>query len=155
MMPQTRNFHATVLVCLVALTTTGCSMTRVTSSRVEGNPLSKVAERAQYYYTVKWADENMLTLSKPCVWHSVLSLGYTARHAELRYVDNQLESDYYVKMNNLFTFFLPVYVDTSDSAGSWLLRVLFLPPPMERRMQDILDWAGVAPSDRRERFVNP
>ena len=145
---------AIALACLLALAGAGCSTTRVVS-RVAENPLTSVAEKAKSDYSVTWVDENTLELSKPCVWHSILTLGYTARHADLHYTDKRLEGAYYVRMNNPLTLFLPVCVDTSDSAGSWLLRIFFLPPAMEKRMHEVLDWAGAAPDDRTETYAAP
>ena len=138
-----------VVLSLGLVVLSGCSATHIVS-RVETNPLPQVAEKAQGDYKVTWVDPTTLHLRDSWLTHSLLSLGYTAFHAKLHYADNRLESTFYLKTNNLDTFYFSVYVDTGKGAWGLLLK-----PLIRSEMNEILDWAGVAQDDRTETYRSP
>jgi len=135
-------------VAILAWAVVGCSVTRIIS-KVDQNPLKQVAEKASRHYTVKWDGENKLRLRDAWFWHSVLALGYSAFYADLTYTDKQLDSKFYLKSRQLFLL-IPMYLDTSPGLVGAALK-----PAMRTQMHEILDWAGVAKSERLERYCSP
>ena len=126
-----------LFVCLTfILFLIGCGVTNI-HSKVDSNPLKHIAQKASDKYSIKWIDDNTMTVSDWWPTHSCLSLGYTAFHAEMKYSDGLLEGDYYVQSNQVFTLFFPTRVDVGPAFWGGALK-----PYIKSQINEILGYAG-------------
>jgi hypothetical protein len=137
------------MAAALLLAAAGCSVTRIVA-KVDQNPLKQVAEKAAAHYSVTWVDDSTLKLRDGWFWHSVLAIGYSAFRADLHYGKNELEGTFYLKSHQFLMWWWPFCLDTSGSFVGAALK-----PAMRTQMHEILDWAGVAKSDRQERYISP
>lgn len=134
-----------VLVVLL-LGTFGCSSATYIRAKVTDNPLDRVAQQAQEYWSVDRVDANTLQLSDAWPIHSFLALGYSASHANLSYdtSDSVLNIQYYFQSNQLLMLFVPFYIDAEPGFAGGALK-----PIMNWQIDDILRWSGASVISRR------
>lgn len=135
-----------ILLLILTVGTFGCSSASYIQAKVTDNPLDRVAHQAQEDWSVKRVDTNTLHLSDAWPIHSVFSLGYSASHAKLFYVesDSVLNIQYYFQSNQLFTLFIPIYLDAEPGFTGGALK-----PTMNGQIDDILKWSGASVISRR------
>ena len=135
-----------MLLLILLVGTFGCSSASYIQAKVTDNPLDRVAQQAQEDWSVERVDANTLHLSDAWPIHSVLSLGYSASHAKLLYVesDSALNIQYYFQSNQLFTLFLPFHLDAEPGFTGAALK-----PIMNGQIDDILRWSGASVVSRR------
>jgi len=103
------------------------------------NPLKNIAEKASKDYSVTWINDNTLEISDWWPTHSILSLGYTAFHANLHYSENLLEGDYYLQSNQLGLLFITHTIDAGPGLYGGGLK-----PYMRSQIDEILGFAGTS-----------
>lgn len=135
-----------ILPLILVIGTFGCSSASYIQAKVTDNPLERVAQQAQKDWSVERVDDNTLHLSDAWPIHSVFSLGYSASHAKLHYVasDSALNIQYYFQSNQLFTLFIPIYLDAEPGFVGGALK-----PIMNHQINDILKWSGASMVSRR------
>lgn len=135
-----------LLLLIVLVGTFGCSSASYIQTKVTDNPLDRVAQQAQKDWSVERVDDNTLHLSDAWPMHSVFSLGYSASHAKLFYVasDSALNIQYYFQSNQLFSLFIPMYLDAEPGFVGGALK-----PIMNDQINDILKWSGASVVARR------
>ena len=99
---------------------------------LENNPLPGIADAARMRYSVVRIDDTTLQLTGLRPIHSLLTLGYCAFHARLRYGDGTLYGSFFVRCYSLFELFIPTQytIEPLVSRG------------VDGRIEEILDWAG-------------
>ena len=114
----------------------GCAVTNI-RSQIDSNPLQTIAEKASDKYSVTWINENTLQVSDWWPVHSILCIGYTAFHANLRYSAHSLEGDYYLQSNCVWWLFISTRVDAGPALWGIALK-----PYMRSQIDEILGYAG-------------
>ena len=124
----------------------GCSTATHIRATVADNPLDRVAQQAQENWSVERVDANTLHLTDAWPIHSLLSLGYSASHANLSYdaPASALNIQYYFQSNQLFMLFIPFTLDAEPGFTGAALK-----PIMNGQLDDILRWSGAAVVSRR------
>ncbi len=130
----------------------GCSTATYIRANVTDNPLDRVAQKAQEDWSVQRVNENTLALSDAWPIHSILSLGYSASHADLVYDKSAsaLHIRYYLQWNGLFTLFFPIHRD-AEPGLDWVFLNYggALKAVMNQQISDILRWSGATVQSRR------
>lgn len=135
-----------LMLIVLLIGTFGCSSATYIRAKVTENPLDRVAQQAKESWTVERIDANTLELSDAWPIHSVLSLGYSASHANLAYnaADSVLDIRYYFKSNQLFLLFIPFSLDAEPGFVGGALK-----PIMNDQINDVLRWSGASVLSRR------
>jgi hypothetical protein len=133
------KIRSTLILCLLsAILFNGCGVTNI-RSRVDSNPLKNIAEKASRDYSVEWIDDETLKISDWWPTHSILSLGYSAFHADLHYSDTVLEGDYYLQSNQLGMLFITTTIDAGPGSFGGALK-----PYMRSQIDEVLGYAGTS-----------
>ncbi len=131
--------RSNLVLCLVSIVLfSGCAVTNI-RSQVDLNPLKNIAEKASKEYSVSWINDTTLEISDWWPTHSILSLGYTAFHANLHYSENLLEGDYYLQSNQLPLLFIPITVSAGPGFFGGGLK-----PYLRSQIDEILGFAGTS-----------
>lgn len=135
-----------MLLLILLVGTFGCSSASYIQAKVIDNPLDRVAQQAQENWSVERVDANTLHLSDAWPIHSVFTLGYSASHAKLFYVesDSALNIQYYFQSNQLGALFIPFYIDAEPGFFG-----LALKPIMNAQIDYILKWSRASVISRR------
>jgi hypothetical protein len=113
---------------------------------VSDNPLDRVAEQASKDWSVERIDANTLELTNTWPLHSLGSLGYSVSHANLFFdqMKYELNIQYYFRSNQLFTLWMPTYIDAESGAWGAALK-----PTMNEQINEIIRWSGASVISRR------
>ncbi|MBH0204018.1 MAG: hypothetical protein HP496_17395 [Nitrospira sp.] len=124
----------------------GCSTATYIRASVTDNPLDRLAQKAQADWSVQRVDASTLAISDAWPIHSILSLGYSASHADLAYDKSEsvLHIRYYLQSNQLFTLFLSMRLDAEPRTPGGALKGI-----MNQQISDILRWSGATMQSRR------
>lgn len=135
------------MLLLVSLAGTfGCYSASYIQAKVTDNPLDRVAQVAQKYWSIERVDANTLHLSDSWPFHSLWTLGYSRSHAKLFYVssDSVLHIQYYLQSNQLLFLFTPIYLDAEPGFIGGAPK-----PVMNSQIHEILRWSGALVISRR------
>lgn len=124
----------------------GCSSATYIRATVTDNPLDRVAQQAQEDWTVERVDANTLHIRDVWPIHSLLSLGYSASHANFSYeaLSSSLNIQYYFQSNQLMMLMIPFSLDAEPGFTGGALK-----PIMNGQIEDILRWSGASVISRR------
>jgi hypothetical protein len=142
------------------LTTVGCSATYIQAT-VKDNPLDRVEQKAQEYWSIDRVDANTLSLRKAWVGYGLSQLGYSASHANLVYdpTDGVLYLQYYVRTYSPIYLFIPFTMDAElggiDEHEMRRMRKRWNPKPsMNEEINNILVWSGAYMESRLADWIS-
>lgn len=136
-----------VLVVLL-LGTFGCSRATYIRATVTDNPLDRVTQSAQLKWSIERVDANTLHIRNTWPLQSILSLGYSASHANLVYDPTEavLNVQYYLMRQGLLTLLIPYSID----ADQWFYyKETYAKYDMKEQINDILRWSRASEISRR------
>jgi len=137
-----------VLVVLL-LGIVGCSRATYIRATVTDNPLDRIAQFAQLKdWSIERVDANTLHLSDAWPLQCILSLGYSASHANLAYNPTEavMYVQYYLKWQGLVTLLIPM---SGDAEQKFTYREPAYKYTMNEQINEILRWSRASVISRR------